>query len=228
MSKMVTVSDACRELGIARSTLDRRLKRLGIKARSIGIDKRERYITDKEVSDIRSAYAAIDERKQSATGANQKRNISAAQLEDKVAALEEEIERLKQGRMSRLSVDAPQGESDGVEQQNISAYRPRAPRTTTNSIQGNAAPPLPEGWESLKGFCESHGIAPTTVRHAIAASRLPQSHRGRWLQGRAIVLNALDEDMQAKILALYGHKNNEAPTERIPLADTNDKDIIPG
>ena len=206
MSKMVTVSDACRELGIARSTLDRRLNRLGIKARSIGIDRRERYITDKEVSDIRSAYAAIDERKQSATEANQKRNISATQLEDKVKALEEEIARLKAGRNSRTPHNVPQDESDSVEQQIIPMYRPRAPRATT---QGNAAPPLPEGWESLKGFCESHGIPPTTVRHAIAASRLPQSHRGRWLQGRATVLNAVDEDMQAEILRMYGHKDDD-------------------
>ena len=226
MAKMVTISEACRELGIARSTLDRRLKRLGIKTKAVGIDLRERYITDKEVLDIRSAYAAIDERKQSATGANQKRNISAAQLEDKVAALEEEIERLKQGRMVRTFPSRFKSESDSYIEKDGITYHPIPARHVKISTSGDT---LPDGWISLYGFCQMHeGISERTVRDAIASNRLPQPHRGRWKQGRNIILNALDKDMQAKILALYGHKNNEAPTERIPLADTNDKDIIPG
>ena len=206
MSKMVTVSDACRELGIARSTLDRRLNRLGIKARSIGIDRRERYITDKEVSDIRSAYAAIDERKQSATEANQKRNISATQLEDKVRALEEEVERLKQGRMSRLSVDAPQGESDSASEKRLYQYRPKVERQPRIST-GNDT--LPSGWIPLYNFCDAHGIPSSTVSDAIKAGHLPQPHRGRWRYKGNSVQNGIDEVMQATILDMYGRKESE-------------------
>ena len=203
MGKMVTVSDACRELGIARSTLERRLKRLSIKTRSIGIDKRERYITDKEVSDIRSAYAAIDERKQSAYAAIGERNISATQLEDKVRALEEEIKRLKQSRIAQLSRDALQGDYDSVEQQNISEYHPRPARLRTIATGSDT---MPENWIPLYTLCDIHNIAPSNVSRAIRKGELPKPHIGEWVYHGTSARNGLDPDMQAAILSWHASK----------------------
>lgn len=206
MSKMITVQEACQELGIARSTLERRMKRIGIKTKAVGIDLRERYITDKEVSDIRSAYAAIDERKQSATGANQKRNISAAQLEDKVAALEEEIERLKQGRMSRLSVDAPQGESDSYIEKDDITYHPIPARHAKISTSGDT---MPLDWIPLYTLCDIHNIAPSNVSRAIRKGEIPQPHKGEWVYHGTSARNGLDPDMQAAILAWHAKKHGK-------------------
>jgi len=83
MQNRITVSDACKELHIARSTFIRRIKRLGIMTTQEGLDKRERYITLAELNQLQDNTLHIC------------CTCNASALEARIEALENDLAMLK-------------------------------------------------------------------------------------------------------------------------------------
>lgn len=83
MQNKITVSDACQQLGIARSTFERHIKRLGITTTQEGLDKRERYITLVELNQLQDNTLHV------------KHICNVSALEARIEALENELAILK-------------------------------------------------------------------------------------------------------------------------------------
>lgn len=144
-------------------------------------NRKEKYITGEELAQLRELRGAVpDAMDQLAV---------IGELRKRVAELEAIVRRL-----------SPQPTQMHLVEGGASSESPR------RLVQGPShRPVLPDGWVSLDGFCRKHAIARSTVDKAIATGRLPKPHRGEWQEGRAVILSALDEEMQAAVLERYGH-----------------------
>lgn len=189
----ITIAAACQLLTCDKNTLGRWMDLEGITpvARN-RYDQRQRFITRMEVERLAEAHGRILS------------DLSAlpatiAACHRRILQLEQEIRVLKRALESKTTHSPLQSKSDDSPPRNThSTSHPRL------DVQAHTSrPPMPPTWASLDGFCKAHDIAPSTVAKAITSGRLPQPHHGEWQEGRAIIRNALDEEMQAAILAMY-------------------------
>jgi hypothetical protein len=200
-----TIGEAAEELGIDRTTLERRMRRMKITAHSAPGDGRYRYLIERDVERIRDAYKAREKRPVSDSDTPTKRRLSTTELYGIIDSLQTDIADLRNQLASRPQQrkrpsDAPGLKSDGFpgKEDQSSISDSHEDDSKTQYI------PLPDDWIAVNRFCIIHGWSTSTIFNAIDAGRVPPPYIGKWRDGSGSrILKALDRELRQRYLDRY-------------------------
>lgn len=137
----------------------------------------------------------------------------ASRSDEQEAALQEVGAMVTPVNASRPSSGRTWGADDDVSQGTVTpTYQPRRAAPTLRLSSS-----LPDGLVSWRAFAKAHRLPETTVSKALDAGRLP-SVAGKWKDGRAYVLRALDADGRRAFYALWGDRPDFARCAGCPHA----------
>jgi len=229
--KYYTLAEVAALLGVDRSTLERRCKRLKITAIQRDGDARYKYLSEKDIERIRDRYAANTQHNIPTVQSKTKRRTLTSDiitivesLRDEIATLRSRIDALEMQHVHRrYASDALRAKSDGLTDRddesinqypdNASSGQRSASGSARRSRQLSDKPIIPDGWVTFSAMAAIIGIKPDSLDdrlksyHAKTGVKLfhtGQQYRVVTETGTYLAHHVIDPEQQEKILKLYG------------------------